>query len=110
MPRTDTLVHGDLYFRHLLVNTDNQLAGVIDWGDVHLGDPAIDLAIALTFLPPKAEEVFRRSYGPIAPLTWQIARLRALWHSVTVLLYGHDIEDADLVRESRLALQYLARD
>src|SRR5262249_36554689 len=37
VPRADTLVHGDLYVRHLLVSPDHHLAGVIDWGDIHLG-------------------------------------------------------------------------
>jgi aminoglycoside phosphotransferase (APT) family kinase protein len=37
------LVHGDLGPEHLLVR-DDRLAGVIDWGDMRLGDPALDYA------------------------------------------------------------------
>lgn len=107
IPRADTLVHGDLYFRHLLVDPDQQLAGVIDWGDVHLGDTALDLAIAHTFLPPTAHEAFCQAYGPINNTVWQVARLRGLWHTLIVLAYGDDIGDADLVRESHLALRFL---
>jgi aminoglycoside phosphotransferase (APT) family kinase protein len=40
------LVHADLGPAHLLVR-DGRLVGVIDWGDVRLGDPAIDYAWAL---------------------------------------------------------------
>jgi aminoglycoside phosphotransferase (APT) family kinase protein len=37
------LIHGDLGPEHLLVR-DGRLAGVIDWGDMRLGDPALDYA------------------------------------------------------------------
>jgi len=35
------LIHADLGPEHLLVR-DGRLAGVIDWGDMRLGDPALD--------------------------------------------------------------------
>jgi aminoglycoside phosphotransferase (APT) family kinase protein len=106
--RADTLVHGDLYVRHLLVDQQNRLAGVIDWGDVHLGDPAADLMVAHTFLPAAAHAAFRQAYGPVAEGTWRAARLRGLWHTLFVLAYGNDTGDADLVREGQRALRHLA--
>lgn len=108
-PRGDTLVHGDLYVRHLLVDGECRLAGVIDWGDIHLGDPASDLMIAHSFLPPSAHATFRRAYGPIAETAWDRARLRALWHTAMVLAYGQEIGDADLVREGRRGLLWMTR-
>lgn len=36
-------VHGDLHARNVLVR-EGQLCGVIDWGDITVGDPATDLA------------------------------------------------------------------
>jgi aminoglycoside phosphotransferase (APT) family kinase protein len=42
-----SLIHGDLGPEHLLVR-DGRLAGVIDWGDMRLGDPALDYAWLLT--------------------------------------------------------------
>ena len=38
---TPALVHADLGPEHLLVR-DGRLAGVIDWGDTRVGDPALD--------------------------------------------------------------------
>ena len=38
-----SLIHADLGPEHLLVR-DGRLVGVIDWGDVALGDPALDYA------------------------------------------------------------------
>jgi aminoglycoside phosphotransferase (APT) family kinase protein len=108
VPRSDTVVHGDLYVRHLLVNDANQLAGVIDWGDVHLGDPAADLMVAHSFLPPAAHDAFRRAYGPVDNITWRVARLRALWHTFHLLPYATDTGDADLKRKAQLVLRHLA--
>ena len=39
------LLHADLGPEHLLVR-DGRLAGVIDWGDARVGDPALDYAMA----------------------------------------------------------------
>lgn len=105
VPRADTLVHGDLYARHLLVDVNHRLSGVIDWGDVHLGDPAGDLMIAFLLLPPHARDHFRTTYGPIPDETWQVARLRAVWHTTAVLTYAHATEEADLLQESMIAIR-----
>ncbi len=105
--RTDTLVHGDLYSRHLLV-TDGRVSGVIDWGDVHRGDRAIDLSVAHIFLPPQAHDAFRRAYGEIDQETWVLAKCRALLHELYVIEYARDIKDADLLREALLALRTIA--
>jgi aminoglycoside phosphotransferase (APT) family kinase protein len=40
---TPSLVHADLGPEHLLVR-DGRLTGVIDWGDMRVGDPALDYA------------------------------------------------------------------
>lgn len=43
--RPVTLVHHDLALEHILVDPDaGRIAGVIDWGDAAIGDPAIDFA------------------------------------------------------------------
>ena len=51
-PNQTVLCHGDLYARHLLLDDQARLCGVIDWGDIHLGQPAVDLSVAHAFLPP----------------------------------------------------------
>jgi aminoglycoside phosphotransferase (APT) family kinase protein len=100
-----TLVHGDLYVRHLLVE-DGRLSGVIDWGDVHCGDPAVDLSIAWSFLPARARVAFRQAYGPIDEDSWRLARLRALHYGVVLADYGRETADAHLVRESATILRF----
>ena len=110
LPRETSLVHGDLYVRHLMVSEDALPCGVIDWGDVHLGDIALDLSIAHSFLPPAGHDVFRNAYGPIDESTWQLARFRALTYGLILTLYGHSVMDADLVREGRLMLRYVLQE
>jgi aminoglycoside phosphotransferase (APT) family kinase protein len=106
--RPVVLVHGDLYVRHLLVDEVGDLCGVIDWGDVHLGRPAVDLSIAHTFLPPAAHQAFRTTYGHISEEDWRLARFRAVYHSAIVVTYGHEAGDEVLLRAGRTSLRYLA--
>ncbi len=102
--QSGALVHGDLYVRHLLVDERQVPCGVIDWGDVHLGDPAVDLMIVFGFLPPAARPAFRRAYGPIDDATLTLARFRALYHAAILTMWGHSIGDANLVREGLYGL------
>ena len=103
--RTDVLVHGDLYARHLLVGAEGQLSGVIDWGDIHAGDPAQDLGLVVGFLPRRARSAFTAEYGEVDESTWAWARFRALFLATTILVYGDDIGDESLVREGRAGLR-----
>ena len=99
-------VHGDLYSRHILAE-NKKITGVIDWGDVHLGDRAVDLSLAFTFLPPTAHEAFRQAYVDIDQLTWQRAKFRAIYHAAAIAEYGADIKDADLLAAAEFCLQQI---
>lgn len=109
-PDAAQLVHGDLYARHVLVDDERLPCGVIDWGDVHRGDPALDLGLAHGFLPPRARGAFRDAYGPISDDTWRVARFKALHHALSIVVYGHDVNDAPLLAEGRVALSHLLDD
>ncbi|MEV0064675.1 phosphotransferase [Nocardia sp. NPDC050718] len=107
----DTVVHGDLGPEHILVTGDHvtgdhvtgdhvtgdHVTGVIDFGDTHLGDAAIDLAWPLYGAPAAFATAVATAYGVTDAL-----RRRALiwhqlgpWHEVT---YGADIDDPETVR------------
>ena len=103
-PRT-VVVHGDLYVRHLLVDDARRIAGVIDWGDVHAGDPAVDLSVAYAFLPPRARDAFLRAYGPADERTLRMARLRAAYHSVMLAWFADAVADAALLREGLASMR-----
>jgi aminoglycoside phosphotransferase (APT) family kinase protein len=100
------LVHGDLYARHLLIE-NGKLRGMIDWGDMHIGDPAVDLVIAHSFLPPEAHASFREAYGPMDRPTWLRAQLWAIYHCVTLCWYGSGAQVPELVRVGGIGLDFI---
>ena len=51
---------------------------------------------------------FSNEDGPADNTTQQIARLRALWHTLAVLEYARTVEDHDLMREGGESLLHLA--
>jgi aminoglycoside phosphotransferase (APT) family kinase protein len=61
------LVHGDLHSRHLLVDEAGRPSGVIDWGDVCLADPAVDLSLGYAAFAGPARAAFLAAYGPVDP-------------------------------------------
>lgn len=99
-------VHGDLYARHLILDSAHMPVGVIDWGDVHLGDPALDLSIAWSYLPPSARPAFRDAYGPISQPAWDRARFRALHYGAVLLDYGEEMSDDAIRAVGEDALQF----
>ena len=102
------VVHGDLYARHVLLDERSGIAGIIEWGDVHYGDPAIDLSIAHLMLPHGAHAHFRDAYGPIDERTWNVARCRAIYHAILELEYGIRADDPGMRRIGRAALRLIA--
>ena len=103
-------VHGDLYVRHLLVDGARRVTGVIDWGDVHAGDPGADLTIAYGFLPPRARDAFFRAYGPADVRTRRVARLRAAFHAPALALYADSTGDEVLLREALATMHRVLED
>jgi aminoglycoside phosphotransferase (APT) family kinase protein len=103
-------VHGDFYARHILLDEAHRLAGVIDWGDVHVGEAALDLSIAFSFLPPLARREFRRVYGEIDAATWRRARFRAIHYGTILTEYGAAIGDAAIRTLGEYALRHAPLD
>ena len=102
------VLHGDLYARHVIVDDRGMLRGAIDWGDVHLGEPALDLAVAHMLLPSAALETFYGEYGGADDRTRDLARYRALEHSTLTAHFAYEIRDDDLLNVSLDALKSLA--
>lgn len=100
-----TTTHGDVYPRHILVDSAGLPSGVIDWGDLHLGDPAIDLAIAFTLLPLSLHQRFRDAYGGIDDTTWARARFHGVHYGIVLTDYGRGIGDSALLRVGGFALE-----
>ncbi|RAS70734.1 phosphotransferase family enzyme [Lentzea atacamensis] len=93
----DTLVHGDLGPEHVL-GSDGVLTGVIDFGDLHVGDAAIDLAWALNSTPPEFADALAETYG----VTGELRERALIWHQLGPwheVLYGNDIGDPQVAAE-----------
>ncbi len=102
-----TIVHSDLYARHLLVNQHRQLSGIIDWGDLQIDHPASDLSIVFTLLPIDSHHTFFEIYGTISDHTKQLMLFNALRHTTAITVFAHSIGDADLLSEMLIALQLI---
>ncbi len=62
------LLHGDLWPEHVLYSpASGRLAGVIDWGDLCLGDPEYDLAFLARRLGPEFQDGLLRCSPPADP-------------------------------------------
>ncbi|MXZ11206.1 MAG: aminoglycoside phosphotransferase family protein [Gemmatimonadetes bacterium] len=59
------LLHGDLGNHNIFVQ-NNAVVALIDWEDALIGDPAFDVAMWLTFHPPRRYAAFLQGYGPAA--------------------------------------------
>lgn len=85
------MLHGDLHPANILLAADGALAGVIDFGDVGAGDPAVDLAVGWLMFDAGMRQRFIAAFGPAADQdTWARARGWALVLSTAMLSNSDD--------------------
>jgi len=96
-PQPATVAHGDLHIRHLLVDA-GAAAGVIDWGDVCLADPAVDLPLLWSFVPPDGRRAFLDAYGPVNEAQLQLSRLLSVQLCAVLAHYGHAEGQPEILR------------
>ncbi|HEX5121203.1 MAG TPA: phosphotransferase [Pseudonocardiaceae bacterium] len=82
-------VHGDLHPANVVV-ADGTLAGVVDFGDLCVGDPASDLAAAWVLLPAGAAAPFFAAYAEVDAATIRRARGLAALKSLFLMLMGQN--------------------
>jgi aminoglycoside phosphotransferase (APT) family kinase protein len=109
-PKATAVCHGDLHFRHVLLDERRRLSGLIDWGDVCRADPAIDLQLVWSFLPPVARTAFLDAYGRVSDATLLRARVLAFSLSAALASYGRDQRMAAVEREAVSSLRRAATD
>ena len=78
---------------------------MIDWGDMCRSDPAIDLMLVWSLLPPAGRERFVAEYGPVDEASRLRARVLALFLGATLATYARDMRHASLERECRDGLE-----
>ena len=91
------LVHGDLAPYHILVDPDcTRLTGVIDFGTVGLGDPAVDIATLLAHYGGRLVDELRSTY-PFDEATAERARFRAAALELEWALIGLEHNDLSML-------------
>lgn len=104
LPQKRCFVHGDLYSRHIIVNEKMQPTGIIDWGDIHIGHPGIDLAVGMIFTQ-ETFHTFLASYGEIDEETYRITLFHSFCHSMSFLPYAFEQNKNNLMKWATIVLQ-----
>lgn len=99
------LSHGDLYSRHLLVDEFGLVSAVIDWGDLCLAVPAVDLSVAWSAFSGDARTAFFQVYGRVDDETGIRAQTMAVFSAASVAHYAHDTGDEVLLAEALTSLK-----
>ena len=99
-------IHGDLLPANLLVR-DGRLTGVIDWGSVGVGDPAVDMIAAWGALTADGRDDFRERLG-VDDATWARGRGWALSIGLIALPYYVDTNPVFAETARRLIREVLA--
>jgi aminoglycoside phosphotransferase (APT) family kinase protein len=88
---SSVLTHGDLHVRHLLVAAGGAVTGVIDWGDLCLASPAVDLSIAYFGFAGDARASLLTAYArPVTAPVELAARTLAISLAASLLEYAAD--------------------
>ncbi|MBC6462550.1 phosphotransferase [Actinomadura sp. HBU206391] len=95
-----SVCHGDLHVRHLLVDENARAAGVIDWGDVCVADPAIDLSLVYSGFEGPARAALLAAYGPVGLERETRARMLAVFLCAALAEYAASTDRAQLLAES----------
>ncbi|HJU37098.1 MAG TPA: aminoglycoside phosphotransferase family protein [Gaiellaceae bacterium] len=95
--------HGDLDCRNWLVR-DGRITGVIDWGSMGVGDPAVDVMVAWKLHSHAARDAFREAL-PTDDATWERARGWAVSQAVGAVSYYTPENNPSLYREGQAWLE-----
>lgn len=101
-----TWIHGDLLPGNLLV-VDGRLSAVIDWGCLHVGDPACDLQPAWNVFDGPSRERFRDELA-VDEASWLRGRGWALAQAVVALPYYWDTNPGMIRQASHALAEVLA--
>jgi aminoglycoside phosphotransferase (APT) family kinase protein len=105
--RPPVWLHGDLHPGNLL-EVSGRLSAAIDWGDLAVGDPAIDCLPAWCLFEGESREAYRRALD-VDDATWARGRGWALSIAVIALPYYRDTHP-DFVRSARGMIEDLLGD
>jgi aminoglycoside phosphotransferase (APT) family kinase protein len=100
------LLHADLAAEHVLwAPEEERLSGVIDWSEIGIGDPAIDLAATYHWGGPAfADRVFAHYVPVIDERTVERARYLAICRGVADIVFGIETGRTEYIAAGNRAL------
>jgi aminoglycoside phosphotransferase (APT) family kinase protein len=104
--RAPVWVHGDIGLGNLLLR-EGRLSAVIDFGELGVGDPACDLAIAWTLFDDDSRNAFRAALSLDAE-TWARGRGWTLWKALIVAAGMTNTNAAEAAEPWRVIEQVMA--
>jgi aminoglycoside phosphotransferase (APT) family kinase protein len=107
-PEAVSVLHGDLHMRHVLVDGSGATSGVIDFGDICVGDPSVDLTLLWSMLPSAGRADFLDEYGPLRDDQLVRARVLAINLCAVLALYGRHERMPAVEREALAGLERAA--
>ena len=90
-----SILHGDLYCRHVIVDEHLSPTGLIDFGDIFIGDPGIDLSIVSIF-SEKLFDVFLDAYGDVDRQRLELLLFHSFAHAMSFLSYAYEQQKPSL--------------
>jgi aminoglycoside phosphotransferase (APT) family kinase protein len=106
---SDCLVHGDFAAEHVLYDAaSDSITGVIDWSEVAIGDPTVDLAGVFHWAGESFLSAVLSTYrGPTDAATLERARYRAGCRGIGDLVFGMEANRAEYVAAGVRALNFV---
>jgi aminoglycoside phosphotransferase (APT) family kinase protein len=86
----------------------DRVTGVIDWIDLCRGDPALDLQLVWSVLPPEARDAFFAEYGDVDHATRLRSRAIAFFLSAALLEFGNHEKLTTIENEALASLDRAA--
>lgn len=104
-PDFSTVVHGDLYPGHVLVDGTGCVTGIIDWSEAEVANPAVDMAAQEMLLGESAFVRLLRAYENAGGRTWPSILLHIKsWQALAPLqyaVYALDVGEGEMIRNAR---------
>jgi len=92
---TKNFIHGDISLSNLLINEDNKLESIIDWGLCSIGSPACDLVMAYNYFENNSRNIFMNNFNYNEDF-WSIVKFWVLWKASFELsnMENHETQEA----------------